>query len=68
MKKIFYCVGIYATCAFIHDAVKYAWEPIDIAAHKVVKKQLNNLEDDKRRSVNLSDKSKSGKIIDKIGF
>lgn len=69
--KIFKWIGIYAVCAVVHDAVQYAWEPIDAYIHKKVRKKLESIgcstEKERNKSYSISDR-KAGEPVGKIGF
>ena len=65
MKKLIYFVGVYSICAFIHDGINYAWEPVDI----LLKEKFNNRQSKKgeKKLKNLSSRNQD-QIMDRIGF
>lgn len=65
MKKLIYLVGVYSICAFVHDGINYAWEPIDILLKEKFKNR--NSKNGERKPANLSSRN-SDQVMDRIGF
>ena len=66
MKKLFYAIGIYATCAFVHEVANYAWEPVDIMLKEKFRNR-HSKERSERKQANLSSKN-TEQVMDRIGF
>lgn len=63
MKKVVYWIGIYAICAFTHDAAN---ELLPSLIHKL-KKETNKKKEEKNRSINMTT-DKVGEPLARIGF
>lgn len=63
MKKVVYWIGIYAICAFTHDAANELLPPL---IHKL-KKEADKKKEERNRSINMTT-DKVGEPMDRIGF
>lgn len=67
MKKLFYIIGIYAVCAFVHEVFEYFMEPLDIILKEKFRNRKSKPKEERKAPGTLSSRSKS-MVMDKIGF